>query len=87
MPDVIQKTRSISRLYKFALEGIASSVGLLTDTVNSLDEQNHLIYRIPDTYTMAYTSWQILIDPNISKYIPKEVRRIIEDTVKKVTAL
>ena len=31
---------------------------------------------------MAYTSWQILIDPNISKYIPKEVRRIIEDTVK-----
>lgn len=87
VPDVIQETRNISGLYKFALEGIASSVGLLTDTVNSLDEQNHLIYRIPDTYTMASTRWQILIDPNIFKYIPKEVYRIIEDTVKIVTAL
>ncbi len=86
-PNIVQEIRNMSGLYKLAKEGLTSSVCTITREVNEWDKNENLICRIPKHYSMSQTQWQILLQPNISASIPKDVLNIIEKTIQGTTVM
>ncbi len=86
-PNIVQEIRNMSGLYKLAKEGLTSSVCTITLEVDAWDQNEGLVCRVPRNYSMAQTQWQILLQPNITDRIPKDVFRVIEKTIQGVTTV
>ena len=80
-PDIRHESRNMSGLYKYAVEGLASSVAVLTGEIREKDMENGLVYRIPETYANAYYQWQLLMPEEISYLLPENMLRIIQNAV------
>lgn len=80
-PDIRHESRHVSSLYKYALEGIASSVTVLTGEVRQLDRDTGLVCRLPDTYKTAHTSWQIVMQKETERELPEGLCALVEKAV------
>ncbi len=82
-PRIVAESGHITTRYRYASEGIASSVGPISGEAAALDrEQNEsVIYRIPPTYKRAYSSFAVCALPDVDRLIPKEVFSIIADCI------
>ena len=70
-PRLLQETRHISTLHHYAKEGITSAIGPETQLVRDLDQEEHLIYRIPETYRWSKIRSRIHVLPQINELLPK----------------
>lgn len=80
-PNIKHETRHINTLYKFAQEGIASSVSSALSTLLEKDAKEHLIYYIPPKYKHAQSRWAIYVMPEIDRLTSARIYQIIEDVV------
>lgn len=80
-PKIAFETRHISNLYKYADTGLASAISMLTGEMSERDRENHLIYRIPETYEHAVIHWQILTQKNMAKHIHPKIYEIVKKTI------
>ena len=77
-PHILQETRHISTLYHYAQEGITSAIGPQTQLVKDMDQEEHLIYLIPETYRWCKIRSRIHILPEIDRLLPRPMLHIIK---------
>ncbi len=80
-PHLLQETRHISTLYSYAREGISSAIGPRTPVVAKLDQENHLVYLIPETYRWAKIRSRIHILPETCCLLPRPMIDIIKESL------
>lgn len=80
-PHLLQETRHISTLYHYAREDITSAIGPCTPAVKELDHENHLIYRIPETYRWAKIRTRIHVLSEINRLLPRLMLNIIKHSL------
>ena len=86
-PNIIAESGRITTRLKYAIEGIASSVGPITGEAVALNRQQResIIYRIPPEYQHALARFTICALPDVDKLLPKELFSIISSCVMKNT--
>lgn len=82
-PNIVAETGRITTRYKYALEGIASSVGPITGEAVALNRQQpeSIIYRIPPMYQHATARFTVCAMPDVDKLLPKEMFSVISSCV------
>lgn len=78
-PNIIAESGRITTRLKYALEGIASSVGPITGEAVALNKQQResIIYRIPPEYQHASERFTICALPNVDRLLPKDLFSVI----------
>ena len=78
-PNIVAESGRITTRYKYALEGVASSIGPITGEAVAMDRQQResIIYRIPPEYEHAVARFTICALPEVDKLLPKELFSII----------
>lgn len=86
-PNIIAESGHITTRYKYALEGIASSIGPISGEAAALDKQQEksIIYRVPPAYKHASSRLTICAQPDVDKLLPKELFTIISSCVMENT--
>ena len=82
-PNIIAESGRITTRLKYAIEGIASSVGPITGEAVALNRQQSesIIYRIPPEYQHASARFTICALPDVDKLLPKELFAVISSCV------
>ena len=83
-PHIIQETRHIINLYRYASEGISSSISPCTSDVLKLDNDDQLIYYIPDTYRYSNIRSLVCLTPELDRLVPSDIVDIIQDIIGKI---
>lgn len=83
-PHVVIETHNIHSLYKYARDGIASSISLALDPLvqEDLAADEHVIYYIPPEYALSRTQYAIFAMPAVSRIIHPEIYQTIKDVVR-----
>lgn len=77
-PHLLQETQHISTLYHYAQEGITSAIGPCTPAVKEMDQDNHLLYLIPESYRWSKIRSRIHVLPEINRLLPRPMLDIIK---------
>lgn len=80
-PHLLQETRHINNLYSFAKEGISSAIGPITFSIKEMDQDNHLVYRIPESYRWSSVQTRIYILPEVDRLLPHNLIEIIKNSL------
>lgn len=80
-PNLIQETRHINNLYSYARIGLSSAIGPRTPAIKELDQENHLIYLIPETYRWSKIRSRIYVLPDIDCLLPRPMIDIIKNSL------
>ena len=82
-PNIVAETGRITTRYKYALEGIASSVGPITGEAVALNRQQpqSIIFRIPPRYQHASARFTVCAMPDVDKLLPKDMFSVISSCV------
>lgn len=78
-PNIIQETRHVINLYKYAADGISSSISLCTFDVLDLDKGEQLIYYIPEKYRYHQVHYLVCLTPELDRIMPADIISIIQD--------
>lgn len=83
-PKIVAESGHITTRYRYASEGIASSIGPISGEASALDrEQNEsVIYRVPPHYKHAYSRFTICALPDVNRLIPGDMFSIIADCIR-----
>lgn len=82
-PHVVAESSHFATRYRYALEGIASTISPINEEVLALDRQqpSSIVYRIPLKYKRAMTRLSACALPDIDRRIPEEVFSIIAERI------
>lgn len=82
-PNIVAESGRITTRYKYALNGVASSLGPITGEAVALNKQQSesLIYRIPHKYRYATARFTICALPDVDKLLPRDLFPIISACV------
>lgn len=81
-PNILQETRHITMLYYYAKEGISSGIGPCTPAVRKMDEDEHLIYWIPENYRWSTIRSRIHVLPELDRILPGPMMEIMKNSLQ-----
>ena len=79
-PNIIQESRHVINLYRYAADGISSSISLCAFDVLDLDKDDQLIYYIPEKYRYHQIHYLVCLTPELDRIMPKDIIDIIQHT-------
>lgn len=74
-PNIVAESSHITTRYRYALEGLATTISPINGEVLALDIQQSesIVYRIPAKYKSAFSHLSICAFPDIDKRIPQDI--------------
>ena len=82
-PNIVAESGHITTRYRYALNGIASTIGPINGEAVFLDREQResIIYRIPPSYNHFSSRLTVCALPDVDRLIPKDVFSIIADCI------